>query len=356
MLNAVNTLMFLEIAWPWIILFGFYLLVLFLAYIFKSRIKQPFNLFLTHFHVQAKLSIIVFLAMMAFDAVMKLFFSKDFWIYSKYNQVILITFLLMRYSWELIDDLYAWQYKVLKRKKRMSSATGLNGLKHLAKVMVSLLLVINAMDQLNISYTGILTLAGAGSLAGAFAAKDIVKNIFGGLIIFFDQPFKVGDFIISSDKEIKGVVDHVGWRATSIINVSSQVPVIVPNGQFISMAVSNVSRRTCRRLQETVTVSFNDLDKVVVIIRGIESFIQSLDFVDQDKTIKVYLKDFGDFSVSIFIDCFFSDHKGLKYYAHRGQILLGVAKIIEQNGATMPFPTYQILSDGSGEEKTSGDM
>lgn len=66
----------------------------------------------------------------------------------------------------------------------MATATGINGLKHIAKVLITLMLLINVMDQLNISYTGILTLAGAGSLAGAFAAKEIVQNIFGGLVIF----------------------------------------------------------------------------------------------------------------------------------------------------------------------------
>ena len=45
------------------------------------------------------------------------------------------------------------------------------------------------------------------------AIKEIVENMFGGLVIFIDQPFKVGDFISSPDRKIEGTVEHIGWRA-----------------------------------------------------------------------------------------------------------------------------------------------
>jgi len=66
------------------------------------------------------------------------------------------------------------------------------------------------MQTLGFSIAGALTFGGIGGIAIGFAAKDMLSNFFGGLMIYLDRPFKTGDWIRSPDREIEGVVEEIG--------------------------------------------------------------------------------------------------------------------------------------------------
>ena len=212
----------------------------------------------------------------------------------------MITGLVLRYFNQVVDHLYLWKYQQLKQNGQVATATGLNGLKHIVKMLVTITLSINAMDQLNISYTGLLTLAGAGSLAGAFAAKDIVQNIFGGLVIFFDQPFKVGDAIASSDQKIAGTVEHIGWRVTELVNFQKE-PIIVPNGAFISMIIINRSKMKARLFNEVINLRYQDFEKVPALIKAIGDWMKQQDYVDDTQKQYVHLTAFAPHSIDLMV-------------------------------------------------------
>ncbi|MDH5382732.1 MAG: mechanosensitive ion channel family protein, partial [Cyclobacteriaceae bacterium] len=76
-------------------------------------------------------------------------------------------------------------------------------------VLVGMLVI---LDNLDVNITGIIAGLSIGGLAFALAAQDTIKNFFGSLMIFFDRPFQVGDWITSGD--VDGTVEEVGFRAT----------------------------------------------------------------------------------------------------------------------------------------------
>ena len=80
-----------------------------------------------------------------------------------------------------------------------------------------------------------------GGIAVGFAARDLLANFLGGLSIFMDRPFAVGDWIRSPDREIEGTVEDVGWRVTRI-RTFDQRPLYVPNSVFSTVALENPSR------------------------------------------------------------------------------------------------------------------
>ena len=88
---------------------------------------------------------------------------------------------------------------------------------------------------------GVLAFGGAGGIAVGFAAKDVLANSFGTLMLLVDKPFVVGDWIRSRDREIEGTVEDVGWRSTRIRNFDRR-PLYVPNANFASLAVENPQR------------------------------------------------------------------------------------------------------------------
>jgi len=82
----------------------------------------------------------------------------------------------------------------------------------------------------------IITVSASIGIAVGFASQDILKNIFGGIMIILDKPFQVGDKIAVDDNY--GEVLEIGLRSTSIVTDDDSV-VSIPNGELMNRAVSN---------------------------------------------------------------------------------------------------------------------
>ena len=112
-------------------------------------------------------------------------------------------------------------------------------------VMITAGLVI--MQTLGFSVSGVMAMGGVGGIALGFAAKDLLANFFGGLMIYLDRPFAIGDWIRSPDRDIEGTVESIGWRVSVIRNFESR-PMYVPNSVFSNIIVENPSRMANRRI------------------------------------------------------------------------------------------------------------
>ena len=119
----------------------------------------------------------------------------------------------------------------------------------LAKLAVTILIILPVFQLLGISISGILAFGGMGGLIVGLAAKDLLANFFGSLIIYLDKPFKVGDWIRSPDRSIEGTVESIGFRVTRIRTFDKR-PLYVPNSVFTSISVENPSRMLNRRIYE----------------------------------------------------------------------------------------------------------
>ncbi|HHT00716.1 MAG TPA: mechanosensitive ion channel, partial [Thiomicrospira sp.] len=103
-----------------------------------------------------------------------------------------------------------------------------------AKIIRLLVFIITTLFFLNafgVSLTGLLAFGGVGGIAIGFAAKDLLSNLFGGLMLYMDKPFTVGEWIRSPDQEIEGTVEQIGWRRTTIRTFDKR-PLYIPNGIF----------------------------------------------------------------------------------------------------------------------------
>ena len=97
------------------------------------------------------------------------------------------------------------------------------------------------LQTFGFSISGVLAFGGIGGVAVGFAAKDMLANFFGGLMIYLDRPFRKGDWIRSPDRDIEGTVENIGWRQTSIRNFRKNV-IYIPNSIFMNIVVENPSR------------------------------------------------------------------------------------------------------------------
>jgi len=208
----------------------------------------------------------------------------------------------------------------------------------LIKLVVVILAVMIAMQTLGFSLTGILTFGGIGGLAIGFAAKDMLANFFGGFMIYFDRPFKVGDWVRSPDREIEGIVEKIGWRVTLIRNFDSR-PLYVPNSSFSSITIENVTRMSNRRIYELVGIRYQDAGMMNQIVDDVRSYLESHEGVDQDQTLMVGFTAFSASSLDFFVYCFTRTQSGPEYYRVKQDILLKILDIVECHGASCAFPT-----------------
>ena len=197
------------------------------------------------------------------------------------------------------------------------------------------------MQAFGISVTGVLAMGGVGGLAIGFAARDLLANIFGTIMIFIDKPFRVGDWVRSPDREIEGTVEEINWRAT-IIRTFDKRPLYVPNSLFANMAVETPSRQTNRRIYETIGLRYDDIETLEPILIEIREMLDKHQAIDKDQMIMVNFLNFGPSSLDFFLYCFTKTTDWRTYHEIKENVLFKIAAVIKKHNAEIAFPTQTL--------------
>ena len=205
-----------------------------------------------------------------------------------------------------------------------------------ASVIITSALVM--LQTMGYSVSGVLAFGGIGGIAIGFAAKDMLANFFGGLIVYLDRPFTVGDWIRSSDREIEGTVENIGWRVTRIRTFDKR-PLYIPNSVFTQIAVENPSRMTNRRIYETIGIRYDDAHKMAEIVKQVKSMLQQHEEIDASQTLIVNFNSFAASSIDFFVYTFTRTTEWVRFHEIKQDVLLKIMDIIEKQGAEMAFPT-----------------
>jgi MscS family membrane protein len=208
-----------------------------------------------------------------------------------------------------------------------------------ATVLISAVLM--ALQAFGFSISGVLAFGGIGGIAVGFAARDLLANFFGALMIFLDRPFAVGDWIRSPDREIEGTVEEIGWRLTRIRTFDKR-PLYIPNSVFTSLAVENPSRMHNRRIYETVGLRYEDIGMMDAVVAEVSSMLHAHGAIDTQQTLMVNFVAFNASSVDFFMYCFTKTTAWVEFHEIKQDILLKVAEIIERQGAEIAFPTQTL--------------
>lgn len=216
--------------------------------------------------------------------------------------------------------------------------TLVDAISKLVRITVLVVSGLIIMQNLGLSVTGLLTFGGIGGIAVGFAAKDILANLFGGLTIYLDRPFVVGEWIRSPDKEIEGTVEYIGWRHTRV-RAFNKNPIYVPNALFTNIVVENPSRMTHRRIKETIGIRYEDLPKMAAIVADVRAMLQNHPEIDTTQTLIVNFNTFGPSSLDFFIYTFTKTKEWVRYHEVKQDVLLKIAEIIAKHGAEIAYPT-----------------
>ena len=197
------------------------------------------------------------------------------------------------------------------------------------------------LQALGYSVGGIMAFGGIGGIAIGFAAKDLLANFFGGLMIYLDRPFTVGDWVRSPDKEIEGTVEYIGWRSTRIRTFDKR-PLYVPNALFTTIAIENPSRMLNRRIKKVIGVRYDDANKIENISIAIKKMLTSHPDIDQKQVIFVSLIDFAPSSLNILIYAFTKTTEWVPFQEIQENVMLKILEAVESCGGQSAFPTSTI--------------
>lgn len=190
----------------------------------------------------------------------------------------------------------------------------------------------------NIEVTAWLASAGVVGLAVGFAAKDTLANLFAGIFILADAPYKIGDFIILDSGE-RGEVKHIGLRTTRILT-RDDIEVTVPNAVIANSKLMNESGGPweMERVRLKVGVAYgSDLEQVRDVLMRVAA--EQPDVVAEPEP-RVRIRAFGDSSI---------DHELLGWIEQpvfRGRVLddlfRRVDQAFKQDGIEIPFPQRDV--------------
>lgn len=240
--------------------------------------------------------------------------------------------------------------KIGRAREDTYDVSTVHAITKLIKVSVFITGALIMLQELGISVTGVLAFGGIGGMAIGFAAKDLLSNFFGGLMLYLDRPFAVGDWIRSPDRNIEGTVEIIGWRLT-MIRTFDKRPLYIPNSTFASISVENPSRMTNRRIKETIGIRYDDSDKLEPIINDVRTMLQNHNDIDTRQTLMVNFDVFAPSSLDFFIYTFTKTTNWVKYHKIKQDVLLQILKIIEQHGAEVAFPTSTLHLNGEITQK-----
>lgn len=219
--------------------------------------------------------------------------------------------------------------------------TTLDAIAKLLRMAVLVVASLVVLQTLGVSIAGVLAVGGMGGIAVGFAARDLLANFFGGLMIYLDRPFAVGDWIRSPDREIEGTVEQIGWRQTRIRTFDRR-PLYVPNSVFTTIAVENPSRMQNRRIYETIGLRYDDAGKLAIVLTDVERMLRAHPEIDTKRILMVNFNTFAPSSLDFFVYTFTKETDWARFHRIKQDVLLKILDIIESHGAQAAFPTSTV--------------
>lgn len=247
-------------------------------------------------------------------------------------------------TWFLTRLVSAVQANMLSRSRiegEPIDATTADAIGKLLRIAITITAGLILLESLGVSVSALLAFGGVGGIAIGFAAKDLLANFFGGLMVYMDRPFAVGDWISSPDKQIEGTVEKIGWRTTCVRKFDKR-PLYIPNQVFTTAVIENPSRMTNRRINETIGLRYDDEEQMAAIVTDVEHMLRNHPDIDTTQTLMVHFNEYGGSSIDFFIYTFTKTTVWTEYHQIKQAVLLKVGEIIAQHGAEIAFPTQTL--------------
>lgn len=232
-----------------------------------------------------------------------------------------------------------------KRDEPLHRIKQVDGMLLVIKVLVWLTGVIMLADNLGYNVTTIIAGLGVGGIAIALAAQSILGDLFSYIVIFFDKPFEIGDFIIMD--KYTGVVEKIGIKTTHVRSLDGQ-QLIMPNAEMAKSVIQNFKRLERRRVVFTIgVVYYTPSQKLRNIPHLVSQIISANGKAELDR---VHFKSFGDFSINYEIVYYINSADYVLYMDIQQDICMHIFETFEKEKIAFAFPTQTVFVAGENDQ------
>ena len=246
-------------------------------------------------------------------------------------------------GWSFLRFIHKYESRLIELRAAKYDRTTVRGVSQVLKVFIFSFVGLGVLQILGIPISAIVAFGGLGGIAVGFAAKDLLANIFGGMIIFLDRQFQIGDWIRSPDQEIEGVVEEIGWRLTKIQTLDKR-PLYIPNSVFSTISLENPSRMRNRKIKAQIGLSYTDAPKIAQVLSEIEKVLKSHPDVDLSCDCYANLVDLGPYCLEVSICAYTKTIQTLKFQVIQQDLLLRVLDVLREHNCEVGYPINSLES------------
>ena len=207
------------------------------------------------------------------------------------------------------------------------------------KTIIYIVAVFLIFAELGYDLSGLITGLGLGSIVVSLAAQDTIKNLLGGILIFIDKPFQVGDYIIFGTYE--GTVEDMTFRSTRIRTLDNSI-VQIPNSLVSSESLENISSISRRRYKlDLQLVLDTKMEEINILKNKIFEALMKNENVFKD-TIHIYFNEIDTNGYNLLILCYLNVSEYYEFLELKEEINEDIMTVINKERVQLAYDTKTI--------------
>ncbi|NGX56688.1 MAG: Low conductance mechanosensitive channel YnaI [Candidatus Anoxychlamydiales bacterium] len=247
---------------------------------------------------------------------------------------VIFTWIVFRYKKYL-------EKKALIKLQKKIDAPSIEFVSKVASVLITFISLLIILELIGLNIIPLIAFGGIGAAAIGFAAKDMIANFFGGLMIYINRPFIKNEMIEIPKENIRGTIEQIGWYSTLIREINKEA-IYIPNSTFSTMTIKNRSRRTHRRIEIDIPLKHTDFLKIEKMVLTIREFLKNHKDIDHDLISNVFINKIEGYFLNLSIKTYtilkaYNDYMQLKQ-----DLIFEIEKMFQEHSLEIAYPISYI--------------
>lgn len=240
------------------------------------------------------------------------------------------------FTWSALRTIKHIQHLSRHHQLKMDR-TAIEGLCLILKITINFFAFSLILGTLGVSLTVVYTVMGGAGIGITIALREVLQNVFGGIVLYFGRPFKQGDSVNFIEQDIDGNVMEINWRTTKI-KMFDATPAYVPNAFFLTTVVENQTRMQGRQISCELAIRYCDHRVLDSIVTDLQTVLDNSTDINRDFPAWVNLVKITASTLEIKVYAMtFTRNKG-EYQHIQQQLLLQAIDIVKAHGAELAWP------------------
>lgn len=202
----------------------------------------------------------------------------------------------------------------------------------------AMVLLLQGGQHLGIPLSSLLAGAGVAGMALALSAQDVLKNVFGSIMLIMDKPFIVGERI--KIKQYDGMVEEIGLRSTKIRLLNGH-QAIIPNEDMARSDIENIGRRPFIRRVADIPLSIGITSaKAKKAVEIVQELLKDHEGFNPEFPPRVWLNDFERDHLELRLIYWYHPPDYWKYTEHADKVNRQILDAFEAEGIAIALPTF----------------